>query len=117
MSQRETDMKTFVALYMGWLNAPPADMGQEALARGMAAWGDWMSRHAADIVDAGGPLGRTLKASAQGVADTRNAITGYVVVRAETHEAAARMFEGHPHFTLFPGESVEIMERLPLPQG
>ena len=28
---------------------------------------------------------------------------------------AAKMFEGHPHFTIFPGDSVEIMECLPLP--
>ena len=37
------------------------------------------------------------------------------VVRAETHEAAARMFENHPHFAIFPGDSVEIMECLPIP--
>ena len=41
--------------------------------------------------------------------DSKNDVTGYVVVRAESHEAAARLFEGHPHFTLFPGDSVEIM--------
>jgi hypothetical protein len=42
-------------------------------------------------------------------------MTAYVLVRAESHEAAARMFENHPHFTIFPGDSVEIMECLPLP--
>ena len=41
---------------------------------------------------------------------------GYVVVQAESHEAAAKMFEGHPHFTIFPGDSVEIMECLPIPE-
>jgi hypothetical protein len=25
------------------------------------------------------------------------------------------MFENHPHFTIFPGDSVEIMECLPIP--
>jgi hypothetical protein len=25
------------------------------------------------------------------------------------------MFEGHPHFTIFPGESIEVMECLPIP--
>jgi hypothetical protein len=29
--------------------------------------------------------------------------------------AAARMFEMHPHFAIFPGDSVEIMECLPIP--
>jgi hypothetical protein len=42
-------------------------------------------------------------------------MTGYVIVQAESHEAAARMFENHPHFTIFPGDSVEIMECLPIP--
>jgi len=27
------------------------------------------------------------------------------------------MFVGHPHFTIFPGEAVEIMECLPIPGG
>ena len=35
--------------------------------------------------------------------------------KAESHEAAARMFEDHPHVTIFPGDSVEIMECLPMP--
>ena len=29
--------------------------------------------------------------------------------------AAAKLFENHPHFTIFPGESVEIMPVLPIP--
>jgi hypothetical protein len=37
------------------------------------------------------------------------------VVQAESHDAAARMFTNHPHFTIFPGEAVEIMECLPIP--
>jgi len=27
------------------------------------------------------------------------------------------MFEGHPHFAIFPGESIEIMPVLPIPGG
>jgi hypothetical protein len=108
-------MKTFVALYMGSPGASPGDLSEDTIAKGMAAWGDWMVRHAADVVDTGGPLGKTKKTSAGGVSDIRNAVTGYVVVRAETHEAAAKMFEGHPHFSIFPGDSVEIMEVLPIP--
>jgi len=43
-------------------------------------------------------------------------MTAYTVVRAESHEAAARMFENHPHFTIFPGESIEVMECTPIPE-
>ena len=34
---------------------------------------------------------------------------------ADSHEAAAKIFESHPHFTIFPGDSVEIMPVLPIP--
>ena len=34
---------------------------------------------------------------------------------ADSHEAAAKLFEMHPHFSIFPGESVEIMPILPIP--
>lgn len=45
----------------------------------------------------------------------KNAMTGYVIVRADSHQAPAGMFQRHPHFTIFPGESVEVMECLPIP--
>jgi hypothetical protein len=38
-------------------------------------------------------------------------------VRADSHEAAARMFEKHPHFSVFPGDGIEIMPVLEIPRG
>ncbi len=67
------------------------------------------------IVDQGSPLGKTKRISAQGVSDTRNEIAAYTIIEAESHEAAAKMFENHPHFMIFPGHSVEVMECLPMP--
>ncbi len=109
-------MKTFLALYMG--SGEPIDpnaLSDETKAKGMVAWGQWMADHAAAIVEHGGPLGKTKKVSKTGVADIRNLVGGFIVVKAESHEAAAAMFENHPHFAIFPGDSVEIMERLPIP--
>ena len=63
----------------------------------------------------GGPLGKTKKVTPGGVADTRNELGAFMVIRADSHEAAARLFEKHPHFTIFPGDSVEIMPVLPIP--
>ena len=74
-----------------------------------------MVTHNAAVVETGGPLGKTKLANAKGVSDTRNTLVGYVVVKAESHDAAARMFINHPHFAIFPGEAVEIMECLPIP--
>jgi hypothetical protein len=74
-----------------------------------------MAANQASVVVQGGPLGKTKRTDAQGVSNIKNSMVGYVVVQAESHEAAAKMFENHPHFTIFPGEAVEIMECLPIP--
>jgi hypothetical protein len=116
-------MKRFLAIYIGTEAAlerarwNELDEGKrKALqASGVEAWMEWGTVHSAAIVDPGSPLGKTKRASAQGITDIKNSMTGYVIVEAESHEAAARLFEDHPHFTIFPGDSVEIMECLPLP--
>lgn len=114
-------MKTFLAIYMGteekraeWdrLEEPERARRQDD---GFKAWVAWGQEHASSIVEQGAPLGKTKRVGPDGVSVIKNAMTGYVIVKAETHEAAARMFEKHPHFTLFPGDSVEIMEILPMP--
>jgi hypothetical protein len=87
----------------------------DRMASGMLAWHKWVEDNKSRIVDNGGPLGKTKSVSSSGVADIRNAMTGYTVLLAETHEEAANLFAGHPHFTIFPGEAVEIMECLPIP--
>ncbi len=76
-----------------------------------------MEKHRDAIVVTGGPLGKTKRTNPpRGVEDTVNALSGYCVVRAASR-AAAKMFEHHPHFTIFPGESVEVMPVLPIPPG
>jgi hypothetical protein len=60
-------------------------------------------------------LGKTKQISGEGINDTRNDLAAYVIVRAESHQAAARLFENHPHFAIFPGDAVEVMECLPVP--
>lgn len=74
-----------------------------------------MEKHRSAIVDGGAPLGKTKRVSADSVADIRNQMTAYTIVRADSHEAAAKLFEQHPHFMIFPGDGVEIMECLPMP--
>jgi hypothetical protein len=82
---------------------------------GAAAWGAWMQKHQASILELGGPLGKTKQVSAKGIADISNQLGAFTMVRAESHEAAAKLFENHPHFTIFPGDSVEVMPILPIP--
>jgi hypothetical protein len=76
---------------------------------GLAALKTWDEDHAADIVYAGGPLGPTKRTSETGIADVVNELTVFVVVRAPSHAAAAKLFENHPHFTIFPCDAVEVM--------
>lgn len=78
--------------------------------RGVAAVKAWEDAHA-DVIDyVGGPLGPTKRISDAGeVADMVNLLTVFMVVRADSHEAAVRIFEGHPHMSIFPCDGVEVM--------
>ena len=116
-------MKKFMAVYTGttaahersgWDQASEAERNAR-IEKGMKAWYAWGETHKAAIVENGGPLGKTKRTGLNGVTDIKNSLAGYIVVQAESHEAAAKMFEGHPHFAIFPGEAVEIMECLPIP--
>jgi len=114
-------MKKFLAIYTGtaagrerW-NALSDSERKQREDKGMKAWGAWAQDHKADTTENGGPLGRTKRIDQSGVNDIRNAMAAYTVVQADSHEAAAKMFENHPHFTNFPGDGVEVMEVLPIP--
>lgn len=114
-------MKTFLAIYTGtaasmsrWEALTEAQR-EERMAQGISAWNAWLEQHKALIVDKGGPLGRTKQMTSAGVADIRNNMSAYCLVQAESHEQAVRLFENHPHFTIFPGDGVEVMECLPIP--
>jgi len=104
-------MALFVAApdaFVKW-NAQDEATRRSLEAKGMQAWHEWQEQHKAIIVDAGGPLGKTKRTDANGVSDARNDIGGYIIVEAETHDAAARLFESHPHFAILAGNAVEIM--------
>lgn len=116
-------MKQFMAVFTG-NTAAQERSGWDTLSDGdrkkreqdgIAAWGAWAAKNQAAIVEHGAPLGRTKRAGLNGVTDIKNNLAAYVVVQAESHEAAANLFAGHPHFTIFPGEAVEIMECLSVP--
>jgi hypothetical protein len=92
---------TYLAVFLGgktsprmkaWMALPEAERRAKEQ-EGMAAW----------------------KIAERGIEDVSNEMGAFMVVSAESHEAAARLFEKHPHFTIFPGESVEIMPVLPIP--
>ncbi|PLU75803.1 hypothetical protein BMJ22_21140 [Sinorhizobium medicae] len=60
-------------------------------------------------LDRGGMVGKTKRVTKDGVADAVNPFCGYIVVEAQSIEAAAQLFQDHPHITVFPGDGVDIM--------
>ncbi len=118
-------VQNFLAIFMGrpdnpqmaaWQALPEAER-QKKMQEGIAAWKGWVQANQAFIVEMGGPLGKTKKISNAGIENISNLMGGYTVVRAASHEEAAALFVNHPHFTVFPGESVEVMPVLPIPGG
>ncbi|MGZ3691560.1 MAG: hypothetical protein ACXVAX_08650 [Pseudobdellovibrio sp.] len=116
-------MKKFLAIYLGsdsgdmlkqW-ESLSEEARKKKITEGVAAWGQWVEKNKTSIVETGSPLGRTMSAGKAGVQTTKNKMTAYTIVQAETHEEATKMFLNHPHYTIFPGDSIEVMECLPLP--
>ena len=114
---------TFLAIFLGSKTSPrmaawtslPEEVRRAKMQEGIAAWKAWAEKHRAAIVEMGGPLGKTKKVSERGIEDITNLMSAYTIVRADSHDAAAKLFEDHPHFTNFPGDSVEVMPVLPIP--
>ena len=118
-----TDKSQFLAIYLGspdsaamarWAELSDAERTQRQQ-QGVAAWHGWVTAHQASIVVMGGPLGSTLRVANDGVNPVHNALSAFTIVEAESQEAAAALFENHPHFAIFPGEAVEVMPIRPVP--
>lgn len=113
-------MKKFLVTYLApasiiddWKKTEP-DKRKQAEEKMQGEWKKWMSDHTKMFVDKGAGVGKTKCVTAQGTSDMRNDIMLYTVVEAESHEAAAKTFEGHPHLQI-PQSSIEVMEINPLP--
>jgi hypothetical protein len=114
---------TYLAVFTGSKTSPrraawdalPEGERRAREREGIAAWQAWAEKHQGVIVAMGGPLGKTKRVTQRGIEDFSNNLGAFTMVRADSHEAAAKLFEGHPHFTLFPGDAIEIMPVLPIP--
>ena len=119
-------MKNFLAIYtcaensknhQAWMKLD-AQTQKERFAKGMAAKEQWAAKYKNQVVYEGAPLGeKTKKVDAQGIHDAPSLMGNFMVVQAESHEEAAKMFLEHPHFHLFPGDGVDILECLDQSRG
>lgn len=116
-------MKTYLAIFLGsaeamdaWKKLPEAERNERGK-KGIAGWHKWVADHKDAIVEMGSPLGKTKRTDKNGVSDTRNELGAWTVVKANSQEEAAKLFLNHPHFMIFPGDRVEVMECLPIPEA
>ena len=116
-------MKQFLAVFLGSPSSPShakwdaldAKTKQEKINLGKAAWHNWVQENKKFIVYIGGPLGRTKKIDKSGIHEIKNMLAAYTVMQGESYEEVAKLFLNHPHYSIFPGDSVEIMEVLSIP--
>jgi hypothetical protein len=106
-------MNTFIVLFLApaavmaeWMKTDPAvrDVEEQKM---RTEWDTWMQAHAGMVKDtkAGG---KTKRITAAGIVDAKNDIMLYSIIEAESHEAAAKAYEGHPHLAI-PQASIEVM--------
>jgi hypothetical protein len=114
----EATKQKFLVLYLipssvmaDWAKTDPT-IRQAEEQKMQAAWGKWMGEHAKMIIssEAGG---KTKRVTQGGVADFKNDIILCSYVEAESHEAAAKAFENHPHLQI-PQSSIEVMAVRPM---
>jgi hypothetical protein len=117
---KESEMKKFLVTYLApasviddWKKTE-AKQRKEAEEKMQSEWKQWMGNHTKIFADKGAGVGKTKRVTSQGTKDTRNDIMLYAIVDAESHDAAAKTFEGHPHLQI-PQASIEVMEINPLP--
>ena len=105
-------MPKFMFIYHGdgQVTGPPPPEEQEAV---MKAWGDWMAKVGAAMVDPGNPVGKSKHVGAKGVSDTvENPAFGYTIVEADSLEKACDMAKDNP--MIAGGGSVEVAEIMPM---
>jgi hypothetical protein len=105
-------MKFFVTHQMphqgldAWMQLPEEERKQQELDM-QAQWNDWANLHKGAILETVG-VGKPKRITSEGVSDARNDLMLYMVVEAESPDAAVELFKGHPHFGI-PGAYIEVM--------
>ncbi len=108
-------MPHFLAVYtmtredLARFRAMPKSEQDAVDAKGLPLWQEWEKKNAAFLPNLGGMVGKTTRATKDGVVEGGNDFCGYVIVEAESAQAAAELFVDHPHITVFPGDGVDIM--------
>jgi len=95
-----------VSVMADWSKTDP-NSRKDAEEKLKAEWQKWMGEHA-KMITLTEACGKTKRVTASGISDIKNDICLYSIIEAESHEAAAKVFENHPHLQI-PQSSIEIM--------
>jgi hypothetical protein len=107
-------MAKFIYLYRGPAT-PMSDLTPEQGAERMAAFGAWMEKAGAALVDVGSPFGPSASVRDDGAEGTAGDLTGYSIVEADDLAAAKALTDGLPFLSGSDGTcAVEIFELLPM---
>ncbi len=84
---------------------------QERLKNGSLALERWHQKYFKKIIYQKCDLDSvTMQVSKAGIQEVPSQMGGFLMVEAGSKQEAAEMFLDHPHFSLFPGDSVDILE-------
>jgi YCII-related domain len=107
-------MAKFIYLYRGPAT-PVSDRTPEQDAERTAAFGAWMERAGAALVDVGSPFGPGASVRDDGTEGKAGGLIGYTIVEAGDLAAAKALTDGLPFLAGRAGEcAVEIFELLPM---
>ena len=105
-------MKKYIALYYNTSGAhqESPEMTEEEKDKMMAPWGAWQAKYGERVVDMGAPFSPAA-ASTNGErwSASKNFVTGYSMVKADSLAAAQEMFKDHPIYS-YPDHAIEISE-------
>ena len=103
-------MTKYLVLYRSKLTAAEqmTQSTPEQAQAGMEAWTAWAEQAGDAIVDLGTPL-----QVVESGGDAGDPIGGYSILQADSHDALAKVLDGHPHNET--GGTIETLEVLAIP--
>lgn len=114
-------MKTYLALFtcsensknhLAWKSLSPEEQKTRSH-HGTIAFQKWRDQYQKKIIFQGGSLSKmTSVVDSKGIREIPSQMGAFFVVEANSLSEATKMFLNHPHFSLFPGDGIEILERI-----
>jgi hypothetical protein len=112
--ERTSEMAKFIYLYRGPATAM-SDRTPEQGSERMAAFGAWMDKVGAALVDVGRPFGTSVSVRDDGTEGPAGDLIGYTIVEADDLATAKALTDCLPFLSKSEGKcAVEIFELLPM---